>query len=192
MPQYTDPSNLLCAQDNSVLLIIDIQTRLTATMPINVLARLKRNSQLLINAAKILEIPVFVSEQYPKGLGPLEPEITELLPENTRKFEKTCFSCAGAENFIDQLTQTGRKQVILAGIEAHVCILQTAFDLKNTGYDIFVAVDCVCSRNRENYENALYRMSRSGINMSSTESIIFEWLKDAKHDKFKDVSALIK
>lgn len=181
----------LCNANNSCLVVIDIQTRLTAAMPLKVLARLKRNINILLQSANTLSIPVLATEQYPKGLGPTEPEIVKLLPDNTLKFEKTCFSCTGAENFLQQLEEMGRKQIILVGIEAHVCVLQTAIQLIAEGYQVFVAADGVCSRHRENYEASLKRMSRANVVICNAESILFEWLRDAKHEHFKELSSLI-
>ncbi len=181
----------LCNANNSCLVVIDIQTRLTAAMPLKVLARLKRNINILLQSANTLSIPVLATEQYPKGLGPTEPEIVKLLPDNTLKFEKTCFSCTGAENFLQQLNEMGRKQIILVGIEAHVCVLQTAIQLIAEGYQVFVAADGVCSRHRENYEASLKRMSRANVVICNAESILFEWLRDAKHEHFKELSSLI-
>ena len=181
----------LCNADNSCLVIIDIQTRLTSAMPIKVLARLKRNINILLQGVDKLSIPVLTTEQYPKGLGPTEPEIVDLLPEHALKFEKTCFSCTGAEQFLQQLEKTGRKQVIIVGIEAHVCVLQTAIQLIDAGYQVFVAADGICSRHRENYEASLKRMSNANIVICNTESILFEWLRDANHEHFKELSRLV-
>ncbi|MEE9552511.1 MAG: hydrolase [Gammaproteobacteria bacterium] len=192
MTDYQAGNLSLCNANDSALIIIDIQTRLTATMPIKVLARLKRNSSFLIKAAGLLAIPVLATEQYPKGLGPLEPEIVDVLPENTLRFEKTCFSCVGAENFMEQLENTGRKQIILMGIEAHVCVLQTAIDLLAAGFHVFVIIDAVSSRHRENYEAALQRMRHAGVTTCNAESVLFEWLRDAKHEHFKTLSAMVK
>ncbi len=185
-------NELLCNTSDSTLVIIDIQTRLTAAMPTKVLARLKRNTSLLIKAAGLLEIPVLVTEQYPEGLGPIEPEIVEILPENTPRFEKTCFSCAGADNFLEHLNNIGRKQVILTGIEAHVCVLQTAIDLLVEDYNVFVVIDGVCSRHRENYETTLQRMRQAGVITCNAESVLFEWLRNANHEHFKTLSALVR
>ena len=184
-------ASLLCRAENSCLVVIDVQARLTAAMPAKVLSRLKRNSIMLIKAAGILSIPVFATEQYPKGLGSLDPDIIEVLPENSRRFEKTCFSCVNAENFIDELNNHGRKQVILLGLEAHICVLQTAIDLLAAGYNVFVVIDAVCSRQRENYEAALQRMWQSGVIICNAESVLFEWLKDSSHEHFKILSAMV-
>jgi nicotinamidase-related amidase len=185
-------TNLLCKADDSCLLVIDIQTRLTAAMPGKVLDRLKRNTILLINTAKILSVPVLATQQYPQGLGPIEPEISEALPPDCRHFEKTSFSCAAAGNFMQELKKLGKKQIILTGIEAHVCVLQTAMDLLNAKYDVFVVNDTVSSRHRENYENSLQRLQQAGVSICNAESVIFEWLRDSRHEHFKAISALIK
>ena len=182
----------LCVSNDSCLLVIDIQTRLTAAMPVKVLDRLKRNSTMLLKTASVLAIPVFVSQQYPQGLGSVEPDIEALLPGNHKQYEKTCFSCANVNKFMQDLRDSGRTQVILIGLEAHVCVLQTAIDLHTSGYHAFVVLDAVCSRQRENYENAMQRLQHLGITVCNSESVIFEWLRDANHQQFKTVSALIK
>jgi len=161
-------------------------------MPGKVLDRLKKNSALLIRTAGLLSVPVLATQQYPQGLGPIDPQISEALPSDCRYFEKTCFSCASAGNFMQELTKLGKKQIVLAGIEAHVCVLQTAMDLKHAGYDIFVVSDAICSRQRENYENALQRLQQAGITTCNTESVIFEWLRDSRHEHFKTIAAMIK
>ena len=190
--KFLTAERLLCDSDNSCLLVIDIQTHLTAAMPAKVLDRLKRNSSMLLKTANLLSIPIFVSKQYPKGLGPIEPDIEVLLSGDHKHYEKTCFSCANLEHFMQDLQNSARKQVILIGLEAHVCVLQTAIDLHSSGYHVFVVLDAVCSRQRENYENAMQRLQHSGITVCNSESVIFEWLRDAKHQQFKTVSALLR
>lgn len=183
---------ILCSVDDSQLVIMDIQTHLTATMPAKVLARLQRNTGLLLKSAEILDVPVYATEQYPKGLGNTEPDIVKLLPESSKRYEKTAFSCTGCEGFLADLSNSKRKQIILTGMEAHICILQSAIELINAGYQIFVAADAVCSRHRESYETALLRLRQAGVIICDAESIIFEWLKDAKNEHFKPVQALLK
>ena len=184
--------NLLCDRDDSILAVIDIQTRLTAAMPAKVLARLQRYTSLLVKSASAFGIPVFVTEQYPQGLGRLELEIEKLLPAGTRRYEKTTFSCAGAVSFIADLRQTQRKQIFLAGMETHVCILQSAMDLLRLGYQVVVVSEAVCSRYRESYETALQRMRQAGVIITNSESVVFEWLRDAKHEHFKMLQPLLR
>ncbi len=183
---------LILEPGNSVLVIIDIQTHLTAVMPAKVLARLQRITALLLNSAKILDIPVFVTEQYPKGLGKLEDDIAKLLPKNAKRYEKTSFSCTGAENFLDDLAQLGHKQIVLAGMEAHVCVMQTALHLLNLDYQVVVVVDGVCSRHRESYETALQRLRQAGVVITDAEAIMFEWVRDSKQEGFKALQALVR
>jgi len=192
MTNLKSTKSLLCDANSSALLIIDIQTHLTAVMPLKVLARLKNNTSLLIKAADTLNIPILATEQYPKGLGPLEPEIVEILPKETVRFEKTCFSCVGADNFLEKLKSSGKKQIILLGLEAHVCVLQTAIDLLVNDYQVFVVIDGICSRHRENYEASLMRMRQSGIITCNAESVLFEWLRDSKNEHFKTLSDLVR
>ena len=185
-------SNLLCDINDASLLIIDIQTHLTAAMPVKVLARLQRNAGLLLKTAGLLDVSTYVTEQYPQGLGNTEPEILKLLPEDANVYEKTTFSAIGADGLLAKLEESGRKQVVLAGMEAHVCILQSALNLLERGYQVFVVADAVCSRQRESYENALLRLRRQNVAICDTESVIFEWLRDAKHAQFKSVQGLLK
>lgn len=182
----------LCDAGNSVLLIIDIQTQLTAVMPAKVLARLQRNTGLLINTAARLALPIFATERSPEGLGIMEPEIRKLLPPATKRYVKTTFSCTGAKNFAEDLTSTKRKQTILVGMEAHVCVLQTAIDLHNRGYVVFVVADAVCSRQRENYETALRRLGRAGIIVCDAESVLFEWVRGADEQLSQEVQSLLR
>ncbi|MCI0400560.1 MAG: isochorismatase family protein [Gammaproteobacteria bacterium] len=169
-----------------------MQTRLSAAMPSKVLARVKRNVEILTQAAQLLSVPVIVTEQYPEGLGPVEPDIAKHLPNDALRFEKTRFSCCGAEGFTQSVADSKRRQAILTGMEAHVCVLQTAIDLHTSGLEVFVVADAVCSRKREDYENALLRMQQAGIMLVNTESVVFEWLRDARHEHFKTISALIR
>jgi isochorismate hydrolase len=177
---------------NSVLVIVDIQSRLTAAMPAKVLARLQRNVSMLLQAAQRLRIPVFASEQNPHGLGPLEPDIARLLPEGSKRHAKTSFSLAADPGFLEDLEATGRRQIILGGMEAHVCILQTALELETAGYQAFVVADAVCSRHRENYEPARARRRGAGVTVCDAESVLFEWLRDSRHAEFKPLQALIR
>ena len=182
----------LCKRDDTLLAIIDVQTRLTAAMPAKVLARLQRYTSLLLKAATTLNIPVFVTEQYPQGLGRLEPDLERLLPATSRRYTKTTFSCAGAGTFTADLRATRRKQVVLTGMETHVCILQSAMDLLQSGYQVIVVSEAVCSRHRESYETALQRMRQAGVIITNAESVVFEWLRDARHEQFKTLQPLLR
>lgn len=183
---------LLCDVRDSVLLLIDIQTRLARAMPAKVLGRLQRNTGRLLKSAAVLRVPVFASEQYPQGLGGIEPEILNLLPEDTQRYEKTGFSLAHAGGFLADLATAGRRQAILAGMEAHICVLQTALALLHEGFQVFIVADAVCSRRRESYETALERLRHAGAVVCDAESVLFEWLRDARHEQFKSLQSLLR
>ncbi len=182
---------LLCDAENSILLVIDIQQRLASAMSDKVLQEMTRHTGWLLQAADTLGIPVVRTEQYPKGLGETLPEIKQHIWQDTR-LEKSAFSCCGADGFQQTLSQLDRKQVILTGMESHVCVLQTAMELTMAGYEVFVVNDAVCSRQKRHHKNALQRMGQAGIVISNTESVMFEWLRDASHPKFKEISKLLR
>lgn len=183
----------LCAAETSQLVIIDIQTRLAAAMPPQARQRVVKNSGILLQAAGLLDLPVVVTEQYPKGLGTTEPAVTEHFPNQRQLLCKTCFASSGAAGFDAALdAQPGRHQLILAGMEAHVCVLQSTLQLLGRGYQVFVVEDAVCSRSEANHLNAMARLRQAGAVITNTESVLFEWLRDACHPHFKAVTALIK
>ena len=183
---------LLANQLQSQLLVIDQQTRLADAMPEHEWQQVKTNSERLLEAASALEIPVIISEQYPKGLGHTADDIKQKVSENSHYFEKTLFSCCQNTDYKNQLIKNNRKQLIVCGMETHVCVLQTAFDAMESGFEVFVVADAVCSRNPEHKHNALMRLQQAGIIISNHESVLFEWLRDAKHEKFKFISSLLK
>jgi nicotinamidase-related amidase len=175
--------------DNTVLVIIDIQEKLTRV--IHNRENLVQNVLKLIKGMQVLEIPIILTEQYPAGLGLTLPEITRLIPD-TKPLEKVCFSCCGIEPFREQLESLNRRQVLIIGIETHVCVYQTAMDLQDLGYEVHLVVDCISSRHPENKEVSLAKMSQAGINLTTTEMVLFELLKVAKGDKFKQISQIVK
>ena len=177
------------APENTALVLIDYQERLFPVMHDK--EKLLRNVLKLVNCAVALEIPVIITEQYPKGLGPTLPEIKALLP-NVKPVEKICFSCGDNEEFNQALAALKRQQVLIAGIEAHICTYQTAAALARKGYEVQVVSDCVASREPENKAVALAKMSALGILPTSVEMAAFELLKLAQGDKFKKVSGIIK
>jgi nicotinamidase-related amidase len=177
------PHPKLVRAADSILVVIDVQERLPAVMPDR--ASVLRSAGILLEAASRLEIPVVVTEQYPKGLGLTVPELAANLPSGATRLEKTSFSACGA-------LPVGRPQVVLAGMEAHVCVLQTALELAAAGREVFVVADAVCSRTPANYSNALSRMDAAGVIVTNTESVVFEWLRDAAHEHFRPLSKLIR
>ncbi len=175
-----------------------MQTRLAAVMPNDAMQAVVKNCSILLQAAKLLEVPAIVTEQYPQGLGATLPELATLL-DDRRPIEKTSFSCANEPKFNAKLT-SDRSQVVLAGMEAHICVLQTALGLVQSlgktfdkpAHQIFIAEDAIISRNPSNKANALARMRDAGCIISNTESIVFEWLGVAQGDVFKQISRLIR
>ena len=119
-------------------------------------------------------------------------EISEQLPEACAAIEKTCFSCSEAEGFHDELAKHKRQQIIITGIESHICVLQSAIQLQRHGYAVYIVEDAVCSRKKFNDKNAIKRLRQSGVIISNVESVLFEWLRDATHPQFKTLSQLIK
>ena len=175
--------------DNTLLVVIDIQDRMVRVMHHK--ERLLQNLVKLIRGVQVLDIPIVLTEQYPSGLGPTLPEITELLP-GVRPIEKVCFNCCDEERFRQKLESLNRQQVLIAGIEAHVCVYQTAMDLFGQGYEVQVVVDCIASRDVENKEVCLTEMSHAGISPTTAEMAPFELLKVAKGDQFKQISDIVK
>jgi nicotinamidase-related amidase len=172
---------------DSLLLVVDVQDKLLAKMPGR--NDLLRDVAFLIDVAKLLSIPIFATEQYPKGLGPTAPEIASRL--EGERLPKTAFSCCGAESFLAELGHRHRHNIVLVGMETHVCIAQTAFDLTAAGFHVFVPVDAVASRGMLDHKIALKRMDRSQCTLTTSEAIAFEWLRDAAHPQFKAVSKLV-
>ncbi len=185
-------NDTLCRASDSQLVIIDIQEKLGGAMPDKVLKRVLQHTRLLLDSSRLLEIPVLATTQYPRGLGDLHADIAARLPDTHSPLEKTSFSCCGCSAFNQALEARGRDQIVLTGMESHVCVLQTALELGAQGKQVFVIADAVCSRRLENYHNALQRMQQAGIIIASTESVIFEWLRDASHAHFKTISTWLR
>ncbi len=184
-----DSSCLLKGLQTCCLVVIDVQEKLAAVM--HEREGLIRNCTILLQIARALGIPVLWCEQAPRALGPTVSDLKIFLAEN-QPIEKTSFSVCGEGAFNKRLEEIGRSDVILCGIESHVCVFQTAVDLIGRGLGVHVIADAVSSRTKENKEIGLARMSRAGAVISSTEMLLFELLKDARHKTFKQLAALIK
>ncbi len=187
----TNTKKLLCNVENSCLMIVDIQEKLSAVMPEKVINRLKSNADVLLTAADRLNVPVIVTMQYPKGLGDVENFVKDKLNEKSKCFEKTSFSCLGAEGLPEHLEKLNKKQIIMIGLESHICVLQSAIELTEKGYDVFVVSDAIASRKLTSYETSLTRLEQANIWLLNTESVLFEWLRNASHPEFKSLSKLI-
>ena len=171
------------------LAVVDVQGKLAQLM--HGREALFKNVGILVQAAKILDIPILWCQQCPDALGPTIPAIAQLLAD-IKPINKSAFSCCGEERFNTRLKDLERNQVILCGIETHVCIYQTAVDLLGQGFKVNVIADAVSSRALENKQIALNRMAVEGAKISCTEMILFELLKTAEHPKFRQIAKLIK
>lgn len=170
----------------SLLAIIDVQEKLLAAMPDaqRVVARCRR----LAEAARLLGVPAVLTEQYPEGLGPTPTELASLLPPAASKL---AFSCSGCRNF-DAAVASGVTAVVLAGLETHVCVAQTAFDLLTAGVGVFIAVDAVASRHALDHDTALRRLEGAGAILTTSEAVLFEWCRTADHPQFQAIRRLVR
>lgn len=173
--------------EECVLVVIDLQEKLMKVMPDR--EEVVRNTLILLELANQFQIPVVVTEQYPKGLGPTVPEITSQLKGN-RLLEKITYSAC--PELVDQLKETGRGQVVVVGSETHICVYQTVRDLLAADFKVQVPCDAVCSRRTLNYENGLSLMRELGAVITNTETLVFDMLKKAGTKEFKVMSALVK
>jgi nicotinamidase-related amidase len=174
---------------NCCLVVVDVQGKLAQLM--HAKDALFKNVQILIRAAQILEIPILWCQQCPNALGPTVPEIAQLLTDS-EPINKAAFSCCGAEPFNTKLNDLARDQVILCGIETHVCIYQTATDLLRKGFVVSVVADAVSSRTLENKQLALKSMAAENARLYCTEMALFELLRTAEHPHFSEIAKLIK
>jgi nicotinamidase-related amidase len=173
--------------DNSILLVIDIQDKLLAVMPDA--DGLIRDVGFLIDAARLLEVPVYATEQYPKGLGPTTAEIARRLPASVPS--KVAFSSCGAAGLLETLRSSKRANIVLSGMETHVCVLHTALDLLGEGFQVFLPVDGLQARYAVDHDMALRRLEKAGSILTTVEATAFEWLGGAHHPQFKPISKLI-
>ena len=174
---------------NTVLVLIDIQGKLAALMHDK--DALYTQLHILIKGAQALQLPILWLEQYPKGLGPTIPEVADLLPDQ-QPMAKTCFSACGLSAFSQALRATGRRHILLAGIETHICVYQTARDLLDNGFYVEVVADAVSSRTAQNKAIGLEKMLHCGAQITSVEMCLFELLQQAGSAEFKEIAALVK
>jgi nicotinamidase-related amidase len=180
---------MLLSAGKSVLLVVDVQERLAPSIAAGdeVTARVAK----LVRGARLFGVPVLASEQYPKGLGRTVPAILDLL-EPGEVVEKIHFSCADEPGFVARLRGLDRPQVVVCGMEAHVCVLQTALGVLEAGFDVFLASDAAGSRAPENRAAAIERMRAEGVRVATAEMVLFEWIHRADVPRFKDALSLIK
>ena len=175
--------------ENSLVLIIDIQERLVGALEKDVIVE---NAVKIASAARALEIPVLLTGQYPKGLGHTVPQLQEALPEGSEVVEKTYFNALLEDGMLDKIKSCNKKQIVIFGIETHICVHQTASALIDAGFEVYVIKDACASRNKYEFKQGIEAMLVNGVKPSCVEIALFEWLKGAKNPKFKEVQALIK
>jgi nicotinamidase-related amidase len=180
---------MLIDRDRSFLLVVDVQERLLPAMAEPELV--VRNATILLQAAARLGVPVLASEQYPKGLGHTVAPLAALLPDGS-VMEKIAFSCLGHEGPRAKIASLGRKQAVICGIEAHVCVLQTAMEMAEQGYRTFVVRDATGSRQPLSAETAVSRLRAARVEIVTTEMVVFEWMARAATPEFREVSKLIR
>ncbi len=176
--------------DTAALIVIDVQEAFRHVVPEFEAVAVKVSTA--VRGFLALGLPVLVTEQYPKGLGHTAEEIRLVLPDDAEIFEKTAFSSCGADAFVARLNELGTQQAVLCGLETHICVNQTAHDLLDRGLQVHLLTDAVCSRFEENKAAGLEKMRVGGVIPSSVEMALFELMSDAKHEKFKEIQALIK
>jgi nicotinamidase-related amidase len=175
--------------EDTVLVVIDVQEKLFRVM--NMKEALSRNLQILVKAAEILEIPLIITEQNPAGLGPTIPELVELIP-GVDRIPKFSFSCCGEPAFMQAIEAVNRRNILVTGIEAHICVSQTAVELVEKGYRVQAVADGIDSRTAFNNMIGMEKLKAGGVGLTSTETVLFELLKTARHDRFADIQKLIK
>jgi nicotinamidase-related amidase len=176
-------------KNNTALVIIDIQDRLANVMKMR--EDVVKNCLHLIELSKMLNIPVVVTEQYPKGLGQTVPEIKEQLP-SYQLIEKLTFNCCEEPNFLNEIKKLDKKSLILTGMETHICVLQTCIGLLKEGFDVHLVRDAVCSRAKENWKTGIEFIRNAGAVITCTETVLFQLLKVAGTEEFKVISKRIK
>lgn len=175
--------------EDCIFVQVDVQERLFPFISNN--EELEKNLITLVKGLQLLEVPMIINEQYKKGIGETIPSLRELT-DTYPHFEKTTFSCCGQEEGLAAIKNSGKKIVILAGIETHVCVLQTALDLLEEGLQPVLVTDCVNSRKQKDKDMAIQRMIQAGVIPTTYESLLFELTLNAKHPSFKEVSKLVK
>jgi nicotinamidase-related amidase len=181
--------NFFLDKNDTMLLIIDIQERLAVVM--KEIDKVVKNTQHLIELARMINLPLVVTEQYPKGLGRTVPELQSSIP-GYRPIEKTTFNCCDEPSFLSEINKFGKKKIIVTGMETHVCVLQTSTSLLHAGFVTHVVQDAICSRTKENWNTGLAFMRDAGAIVTCTETVLFQLLRVAGTEEFKKISQRIK
>lgn len=175
--------------EDSLVVAVDFQVRLMPAM--NDCEKVEKKSEMFIRGCRLLDVPILVTQQYTKGLGDTLPSLKEALDE-FEHIEKVVFSCCGDEGFVKKLEESGKKNIIVMGIESHVCVQQTVLDLLLRGHNVYVIADCISSRSETDHKYAEMRMQQAGAVITTAESVLFEFILSADHPKRKEISNLVK
>jgi nicotinamidase-related amidase len=192
MSHAVTPHPMTLDRGRTALVVIDVQERLFPAMDTDHREEVMRNIKVLIAAARRLNLGTLVTEQYPKGLGHTLQELKDALPAGAQPVEKVAFSCLGADAFRSRLVATGARQLLLAGIEAHVCVLMSALDLLAEGYGVHIVADAVTSRTQANWRLAMAQLRQAGAVITTTETALFQLLRKADTDDFRELARLIR
>ena len=192
MSHAATPHPMTLDRARTALVVIDVQERLFPAMDADHREDVMRNIQVLTATARRLNLGTLVTEQYPKGLGHTLQEVKDALPPGVQPVEKVAFSCQGVEAFRSRLTATGARQLLLAGIEAHVCVLMSALDLLAEGYAVHIVADAVTSRTQANWRLAMAQLRQAGAVVTTTETVLFQLLRQADTDDFRELARLIR
>ena len=179
----------MLSRDNAVLVVVDVQGKLSALMHKH--EAMLKNIITVVKGARQLSLPVLWMEQLPDKLGPTTPLLAAEL-EGVKAMSKSTFSACGHQGFLDELGHSGREQVLLVGIETHICVYQTALDLQERGFEVEVVADATSSRAKRNKRLALDKLAQAGVGLTSVEMMLFELMRTAECEEFRSVTRLIK
>lgn len=175
---------------NAALVVVDVQEAFRSAIPD--FALIASRIAMAVRGFEILGVPIVVTEQYPEGLGRTAEELLLSLPDGTEAVEKSTFSSYGEPGFVARIEAISAKQIVICGVEAHVCVNQTAHELLAAGYEVHLLMDCIASRFEHDKQAGVSKMLASGVVASSMEMALFEMMRDSKHEKFKEIQNLIK
>lgn len=184
------PNRLLLPREGTVLVLVDVQERLTLAMPAPVWREVQKNIRLLLEACHIMDIPIIVTEQYRQGLGATVQDLHG--PWYDAVISKTSFSCCEVETFPILLKEKHARQILMVGMESHVCVYQSTVSLLRQNYPVHLATDAICARHKKDHQIAMYNASQAGATLTTVEIALFQMLKNSNVPEFREISALIK
>ncbi len=183
-------SRFILERDQAVLVVVDVQERLVPAMDPDRYAEVLRNIDFVLKSARLLEVPVVGTEQYPRGIGHMVPELADACRDKV--IEKLTFGCCGEPSFIEHMKSLGRRQAIVVGMEAHVCVYQTVLGLLQEGFDVHLVRDGIMSRGETDYLNALESARAAGAVVTTAETAVFQLVNASSDPRFKEISAMVK